>query len=151
MTARQRRFAALLGAAALPLAGVPASAAAALRVRATGWTATLVNAEQVRTGPHGTVRLCQAIPVTALAVRLRYAGARPGARLTLRVRAPGHETRLRRVRLPRRSGTVTRGFTPAGLRLRSGAFGEGRLVLRATHGGRRLATASVRFEGQGLC
>jgi hypothetical protein len=151
MTRRQRRLLALLGVAALAAAAAPASAVGALRVRATGWTATLVNAEQVRLGPHATVRLCQAIPVTMLAVRLRYAGARAGTRLALRLRVPGRGARVRRVLLPRRAGTATRAFTPAGLRLPSGAFGEGRLRLRIAHGGRRLASASVRFAGDGIC
>ena len=142
----------LFAAAAATIALAPATATqAAPPVRVTGWTATLVNAERRHTGPHGTLRLCQAIPVTALTVRLRYAGARPGMRLRLRVRAPGHAPRPRRVRLTRRSGTAARTFTPGGLGLRAGAFEQGRLVLRVGRGGRRLATGSVRFAGAGTC
>ena len=156
MTVRQRSFVALLAAVAGAIAAAAGPAAGAgsqpvLRVRVTGWTATLVNAERLRTGPHGTLRLCQAIPVTGLTVHLRHAGARPGTRLRLRVRAPGHAPRVRRLRLTRRAGTAARTFTPRGLGLRAGAFEEGRLVLRVVRGGRPLATASVRFAGAGTC
>ena len=147
---------ALLATIAAAIAPAPGPAAAARapadpQVRVTGWTATLVNAEQRRTGPHGTLRLCQAIPVTALTVRLRHARARPGTWLRLRVRAPGHAPRVRRIRLTRRAGTAARTFTPRGLGLRAGAFEQGRLVLRVLRGGRRLARASVRFTGAGAC
>jgi hypothetical protein len=122
------------------------AAAAALALHPLGWTATLVNAEQVRTGPRGTVRLCQAIPPTLLSLRVRYERAVPGTRVRLRVSVPGHHPRVRHLRLPARSGRVTRTFSPRGLSLRAGAFEAGRYAVRG--GGLR---ATVRLAGAGAC
>jgi hypothetical protein len=122
------------------------AAAAALSLHPLGWTATLVNAERVRTGPHGSVRLCQAIPPTLLTLRMRYGGATPGSRVRLRVSVPGHHPRVRHLRLPARAGRVARSFSPQGLGVRGGAFGEGRYAVRG--GGLR---ATLRLTGEGAC
>ncbi len=121
------------------LFGVPVLAATATpapHVRPVGWSLTYVNGERRMVEPGATVVLCQAIPPTVLTVRLRYRGARPGARVRLRLRVPGHRTRTRRLRLEHRRGRLSPAFTPRGLRLRDEAFPEGRYVVRVGAGPR---------------
>lgn len=132
---------------------MPCAAAAHPRVDPAGWRATLVNAEERSVPDGGRLPLCQAIPVTVLAVRLRYEDARPGVRLRLHVRAGGHaRTRVRSVRLPRRAGTVHRAFTPQGLHLRAAAFHHGAMTVRAVGpGGRTLARARLTLVSAGVC
>ncbi len=139
----------LLAAGALLL---PAPAAAAVpRVRAAGWTATLVNQERIRSRDGGSLRRCRAIAPTVLAVRLRYAGARRGTHLRLRLAVPGHGARGSRLRLTARRGRIVRAWTPRGLRLTAEAFPAGRYRLRVSSGGRVLARASVRLADAGTC
>lgn len=137
--------------AAMLWLAVPAVADGAPRVHVTGWTATLINAERAHSGPDGRLALCQAIPPTTLAVRLRYSGARPGTRLRLRLAVPGHRVRIRHVRLAHGHGRVMRAFTPRGLRMRHDAFEAGAYRLRAVRGPRVLARATLRLVGAGLC
>jgi hypothetical protein len=106
------------------------STVAVLALQPVGWTATLINAERVHTGPHGSLPLCQAIPPTLLSLHVRYEDVRPGARVRLRVSVPGHRVRIRHLRLPARHGRVTRTFSPQGLRLRANAFEDGRYRVR---------------------
>ena len=122
------------------------AAAAAIALHPVGWTGTLVNAERVNTGAHGSARLCQAIPPTLLTLRIRYHGARPGSRVRLRVSVPDHHPRVRHLRLPRRSGRIARTFSPRGLHLRGQAFVEGRYAVW----GRGLR-ATLRLVGDGAC
>lgn len=144
--ARRRWMPGTLCGAPMSRQRLAAPAVALLALHPVGWTATLVNAEQVRTGPNGTVRLCQAVPPTLLSLRVRYDGAVAGERVRLRVTAPGHRTRVRHLRLPARAGRATRTFSPRGLGLRADAFEAGRYTVRAP--GLR---ASVRLAGEALC
>lgn len=98
-----------------------------------------VNQETVRVARGGSRPLCQAIPFTATRVRLRWSRARRGQSLKLDVRAPGHATRTRTVRIAAAGrGTRTVELTPRAEGLRDEAFPEGRYVFTLRSGARRL-------------
>jgi hypothetical protein len=105
-----------------------------------GWTVRQVNQETRDVAPGATLPLCQAIPLTELVAHLRT--RTPGRRVTVRLRAPGHPARDRRVVL-RRSTAVA--FTPHTLRLRDDAFVEGLYRLTVRHDGRTLARTTLRL------
>ena len=118
----------------------------AIAVSVHDWTVLRVNQETARVAPGATVPLCQAIPLIALTAHLRATGPRRSVRV--RLRAPGHAPRTRRVTLRRRTRVT---FTPRGLGLRNEAFPEGtyRLTVRAR--GRVRARAALILRGGGTC
>ena len=121
-------------------------ATAALAVHVQGWTVLRVNQETAAVAPGGAVALCQAIPVTALTARLRASVGGPSVRV--RMRAPGHRPRTRRVRLKRRTRVM---FTARQLRLRDAAFPEGTYRLTVRRGGRTLDRATLHMRAGGNC
>ncbi len=130
-------------------AAAPSEAAPRLRVG--GWTTTMINQETVRTGPGGSVPVCQAIPPVSLAPRLRWSGARPGTDVRLRLTPPGHAPTTRRITLRRAAGTRTLVFTARDLGLRPDTFEAGVHRLQVRHGGRVLARATLRLVPGGTC
>lgn len=134
------------------LALAPATAAAATpRVELRGWTVTRINQETERVPPGGAVLACRAIPAIAIAPRLRWRGARPGIRVRLRLRVPGHAPRTRWVRLPRRSGRTAVTYTPRDERLRDEAFPPGIYRLTVSRSGRVLARGTLELAGGSTC
>ncbi|UTI65703.1 hypothetical protein NBH00_05690 [Paraconexibacter antarcticus] len=98
-----------------------------------------VNQTVLRVGRGGHGPLCQAIPVTAVRVRLRWAGLRPGRVVRLTVVPPGHAARTRAVRVRARdAGRRTVELTASALGLRDAAFAEGRYAFTLRTGGRRV-------------
>jgi hypothetical protein len=102
------------------------------------WTALRVNQTEVRARPGGTIPVCQAIPYTALTAHLRTTA--PRGRVRVRLRVPGRPSRVRVVRLARRS-RVTFG----------GDFPQGTYRLAVRRHGRTLARAALHVRGGGTC
>lgn len=120
----------------------------ALTARIGGFELLKVNQTTTRVGRGGSRPLCQAIPFTALRVRVAWAHARPGQRLGLDVRAPGHATVTRTVRLGSAgSGRSVQELTPGRLGLRDAAFGEGRYRFTLRVGARRLDRTTLTLTG----
>lgn len=116
-----------------------AAATAALSARVRGFELLKVNQTVTSVARGGSRPLCQAIPFTAIRVRLRWAHARRGAALKLDVRAPGHATRTRTVRIAGAgTGTRTVELTARGEGVTDEAFPGGRYVFTLRSGARRL-------------
>lgn len=122
----------------LPVASVRA-AAPALGARIAGFELLKVNQTTASVTRGGTRPLCQAIPFTAMRVKLRWTHARRGRSLALDVRAPGHATRTRAIPLTRSgAGGRTVELTPRGEGLTDEAFREGRYTFTLRAATRRL-------------
>lgn len=132
-----------------PAAVVRAAAGtAALGAHIGGFELLKVNQTTTRVGRGGSRPLCQAIPFTALRVRIAWAHARPGQRLSLDVRAPGHATVTRTLRLASAgSGRSVQELTPGPLGLRDAAFPQGRYRFTLRVGPRRLDRTTLTLTG----
>ena len=102
-----------------------------------------VNQTVLRVARGGRGPLCQAIPVTAVRVRLRWTGLRPGRAVRLTVVPPGHPARSRTVRVRAQdAGHRTVELTATALGLRADAFTEGRYAFTLRTSGRRVDRTS---------
>jgi hypothetical protein len=110
---RASRAAGLVAVALALLAG-PVEARATARFSVIGFDLLQVNQVVVHVKPGGSHPLCQAIPITAIRVRVKWSEGHKGDRATVRLREPGRSERSRAVTLDARSGTRKVQFDPHG-------------------------------------
>ncbi|WP_354700732.1 hypothetical protein [Paraconexibacter sp. AEG42_29] len=116
--------------------------------RIRGFELLKVNQTTTQVARGGSRPLCQAIPFTATRVKLRWTSARRAQVLRLDVRAPGHATRTRTVRVDRAgAGVRVVELTPRGEGLDDEAFPQGRYVFTLRAGTRRLDRTSFVLSG----
>ncbi len=132
----------------VPPTPIRAQASAALKARVHVFELLKVNQTTTRVPRGGSRPLCQAIPFTAQRVFVRWTGARAGRSLALDVRAPGHATRTRTVKLRRSgAGRATVELTPRSEGLRDEAFPQGRYTFTLRVGTRRLDRTTLTLTG----
>jgi hypothetical protein len=133
------------------MAGVPADLPP-VTAHISGFSLLKVNQTTAAVARGGSRALCQAIPFTAMRVRVRWTHARRGQRLVLDVTPPGHAVRSRAFRVAAAgAGARTIELTPRGEGLRGDAFAEGRYRFTVRLGQRRLDRTSLRLTGGATC
>jgi hypothetical protein len=119
------------------LAAAPATASEPVRFSITGFDLLQVNQVVVHVKPGGSHPLCQAIPITAIRVKVRWSKATKGRRATVALVEPGGTRRTRRISLAARSGARKVQFDPRG-EFREGTYraavGKARATFRLTPG-----------------
>ena len=138
-TVHRVRRALLLSLATVLSAAVPATAAAPTHISIPRFDLLQVNQVVVHVKPGGSHPLCQAIPITAIRVRVKWSDARGLPRAVVTLKAPGEHARSRNITLAGSSDTEPVEFTPRG------AFHGGTYKATVTLGGRKKASASFKL------
>jgi hypothetical protein len=124
-------------------AALPAGARTPVRGKVTGFDLLQVNQEVVHVKPGGSHPLCQAIPITAIRVRVSWSHARKGASLRVSLAVPGNGSRGRTIHPPAGTGSRKIEFTPVTEHLPAGAFPGGTYSAALRAGDRTLSRATV--------
>lgn len=129
------------------LLAAPAQARAPLQVGVARFDLLQVNQVVRHVRPGGSHPLCQAIPITAIRVQVKWSGAHLGAHgfpvVKVWLKPPGHTAHSRTITLAGTSDTEPVEFTPRSEHLQNDAFVGGRYKTTIKMGGKTRATTSL--------